>query len=307
MNKKLYLIEGLNQILIQKEVDNIIKNITKDNIEVIKYNLEENLIDKVIEDLDTYDMFLNKKIIIGENPLFLEEKDENINLDNFLKYIENPSENILILTTKKMNNRLKIVNLINKYFEVIKVKDINLESFVKENIKDYKMDSQTIKYFLNRVGKDLGIISEELNKLKSYKLDSKIIKKEDIDLVTSKNIEASVFDLIDSIIKKDKAKSYEYYNHLINNGTEIFQILVLLSNQVRLILNVKILSRLSDIDISNKLGVKEYPVKLARSKGYSYSKSELIKLLEELARIDEDIKSGKQLIDIAFLTFVMQM
>ena len=84
-------------------------------------------------------------------------------------------------------------------------------------------------------------------------------------------------------------------------------ILVLLSNQIRLIYNVKALSYLSDLDISRQLGVKEYPVKLARSKGYSYSKRELLTLLYDLSIIDSDIKSGKQLVDVSFLSFVMQM
>ena len=169
------------------------------------------------------------------------------------------------------------------------------------------MDFQTIKYFLGKVGSNLENIREELNKLKSYKLADKVIKKEDIDLVVRKNIESSIFDLIEAIIQKDKAKTYELYQYFINNGTEIFQILVLLSNQIRLIYNVKVLANLSDSEISKKLNVKEYPVKLARGKGYSYRKDELLKLLKSLAILDEDIKSGRQLPDICFLTFVMQM
>ena len=169
------------------------------------------------------------------------------------------------------------------------------------------MDSLTIKYFLNKVGKDYNMILQELIKLKNYKLDTKVITNSDIDLITNQNIEASIFDLIDAIIKKDKVKSYELYNHFINNGTEVFQILILLSNQIRLIYNVKVLSHLSDFEISNKLGVKEYPVKLARTKGFSYKKDELLNLLYDLSIIDEDIKSGKQLIDVSLLTFVMQM
>ena len=83
--------------------------------------------------------------------------------------------------------------------------------------------------------------------------------------------------------------------------------MILLSNQIRLIYNVKILNNLSDIEISNLLEVKEYPVKLARSKALMYKKDELLNLLYNLAKIDEDIKSGKQLIDVAFLSFIMQM
>ena len=304
---KLYLIEGQNNFLIQKEIQKIIKN-TKEETEIIKYDLETSKIDEVIETLDTYDMFLKEKIVICSNPSFLLEKtDETFNIDKFTKYINNPSDNILIIITNKINNRLKLANLVLEKFKYIKVKEITPIMFLKDNLLDYKIDNMTINYFLNKVGSDFNIIYQELNKLKSYKLDDKTIKKEDIDLITNQNIEASIFDLIDAIIKKDKKKSYELYNHFITSGTEIFQILVLLSNQIRLIYNVKVLSYLSDLEISKKLDTKEYPVKLARSKGYSYQKEELLKLLYDLAILDEDIKSGKQLIDISFLTFIMQM
>ena len=306
---KLFLIEGENEILIKKEINSIIQkiNVNKDELEIIKYDLTETLIDDIIEDLDTYDMFLKKKIIIGLNPPFLNEKDDNFNTEKFEKYLKNPSENILILVTKKKNKRLKVVSLIEKYFKEIKIKEITLLSFIEENIKGYTMDKQTKEYFLNKVGKDFKIIEQELNKLKSYQLDTKKITKDDIDLITSQNIEASIFDLIEAIIKKDKVKSYELYNHFIQNGTEVFQIWVLLSNQIRLIYNVKVLSYLSDFEISNQLGVKEYPVKLARSKGYSYTKKELLSLLYDLSILDLDIKTGRQLVDVSFISYVMQM
>ena len=56
---KLILIEGENPILIQKEIDKIINKLT--NYELIKYDLNEIEFNKIIEDLDTYDMFLKQK------------------------------------------------------------------------------------------------------------------------------------------------------------------------------------------------------------------------------------------------------
>ena len=303
--EKLYIIESDNQTLINKEIDKITKNI-KGEFELIKYDLEINTIDDVIESLDTYGLFSNKKIVLAYNPPFLVQKQED-NLDKFFKYLDNPSDNILILITPKINNVLKVVKTINKYFKIIKLNDINLEGFVKDNLEDYKMDRMTLMYFLSKVSKDLNAILTELDKLKMYKLDSKVILKEDIDLVTRESFENTIFDLIEAIIKKDKKKSYELYNHFISSGTEIFQILVLVSNQIRLIYNVKVLNTIPDSKISEILGVKEYPVKLARGKGINYSKKELLSLLHKLAILDQDIKSGKQLPNICFLTFVMEM
>ena len=302
---KLYIIEGTNNTLIEKEIAKITKNLKE--YDLIKYDLETNTIDDIIEALDTYGLFSQMKVIIGNNPLFLTQKDDDFNLEGFLKYLDNPSDNILILVTPKINNVLKIVKLISKYFKIIKISDINLESFIKDNLEDYKMDMVTLTYFLSKVGHDLNNVQMELNKLKMYKLDDKVIKKEDIDLITRETIENTIFDLIDAIIKKDKKKSYNLYNHFIETGTEIFQILVILSNQIRLIYNVKVLANLSDTRISEILGVKEYPVKLARGKGLNYSKKELLKLLYKLSILDIDIKSGKQLPNICFLTFIMEM
>lgn len=310
MNCKLYILEGENEFLIQKEIDLLIKkaNLKKEDLEFISYNLLDTNLDNVVEDLDTYNMFLKKKVITVTNPIFLEEKiPDNFPIKSFLKYMKNPSDNILIFITKKVNNRLKLTSEILNYFTLIKIKEISPFAFLKENIQGYKMDSSLISYFLNKVGTDFHNIFQEIEKLKIYKIKTKEILKEDIDLITNSNIEANIFDLIEAIIKKDKKKSYQLYNHFISNGPEIFQILILLASQIRLIYNVKTLANFDDFSISQILEVKEYPVKLARSRGYSYSKQELLHLLQELSLMDEDIKSGKQLPDISFLTFIMQM
>lgn len=301
---KLILIEGENPVLIQKEIDKIINKLT--NYELIKYDLNEIEFNKIIEDLDTYDMFLKQKVIIGYNPLFLIEKTD-FKEDKLLKYINNPSDNILILVVNKLNNRLKLVTEIKKVFKIITIKNIDYSTFIENNLEDYKMDKSTIQYFLNKVGQNYNIIESELEKLKLYKVDKKIITKEDIDLVSNRNIESSIFDLIDSIVKKDKKKVYELYEHFLSSGTEIIQIMIMLANQIRLIYNVKVLNRLSDSEISNLLEVHEYPVKLARNKGYNYSKKELLNMLYNLAILDEDIKSNKCLQNISFLTFIMQI
>ena len=302
--EKLILIEGENPVLIQKEITNILNKLS--DYELIKYDLSETKLSNVIEDLDTYDMFLKQKVIVCYNPIFLLEKID-FNEELFLKYINNPSNNILILVVSKLNNRLKITNLVKKSFKIITIKNLNYKDFVINNLEDYKMDSSVVNYFLSRVGTDYNIIESELNKLKLYKLDYKNIKKEDIDLITNKNIESNIFDLISAIVKKDKEKVYELYLHFLNSGVEIMQIMILLANQIRLIYNVKVLNNLTDNEISNMLSVHEYPVKLARGKGINYSKTELLSLLYNLAILDEDIKSSNCLENISFLTFILQM
>ena len=301
---KLYLIEGDNSFLINNEINKIMNN--KD-LDIINIDLENKTIDDVIETLDTYDMFGNLKLVIVTNPLFLNNVVESFPIEKFLKYLNNPSDNILVIISNKINKRLKLVKDIINYFNYIELKELNIYDFIKNNLDNYKMDNITINYFLSRVGKDYHTIENELDKLKLLKSDTKLITKEDINLICKKNIQDSIFDLIDAILLKQKDKVIDLYNHFINNGTEVFGILVLLSNQIRLIYNVKVLSNLRDSDIANILDVKEYPVKLARGKGLRYSKKELLDILYNLGSIDEDIKSGKQLPNISLLSFILNM
>ena len=302
---KLYLLEGNNPILIEKEIKNILKS--KKNFEIIKYNLEERSINDVIETLDTYDMFERQKVVIVNNPLFYQNIVEDFPYDKFLKYLKNPSNNTLIIVTDKINNRLKIVKETITYFMYKKIDNINLNTYVKDSLKNFKIDLDTINYFLNTVGSDLGIIENELLKLKLFKIDEKVVEKKDIDLICRYNFENTIFDLIDAIIKKDKVKVIDLYNYFLENGSEVFQILVILANQIRLIYNVKILNKLSDREIAAILDVKEYPVKLARGKGYNYKKEELLLILYNLGLIDENIKSGKQIPSISLLPYILQI
>ena len=302
---KLYLIEGENDVLIDKEINKIISKLK--DIDIIKCNLEEKSIDDVIETLDTYDMFARQKVVIASNPMFYVNVIDDFNIDKFLKYLKNPSDNILILITSKINSRLKVSKDTLKYFNHIKVNEIDVNSFIKENLEGFKMDAMTINYFVTRIGKDYNELLNELNKLKAFKFNEKQITKSDIDLICKKNFDNTIFDLIDAIIKRDKRRLIELYNYFTSNGTEVFAILALLANQIRLIYNVKTLSNLSDSKIAEILEVKEYPVKLARGKGMNYRSQELLKILYNLGQIDEDIKSGKQMPNISLISYILEI
>ena len=301
--KNLFLIEGDNNFLIEKEIAKIID----DNMEIVNFDLETNTLDDLVETLDTYSMFSKQKAVICKNASFLENKKDDMDFKNFFRYLENPSNNILIIKANKINHRLKTSEEILKYFKVIKIKDQNTREFILDNLEGYKMDFQTILYFINKIGNNPYVIYEELEKLKAYTLDNKTITKKDIDLVCKKNFEENIFDLIDAIIKKDKKKIEELYNYFLSNGSDVFQILIMLSNQIRLLYQVKVLSNLKNNEIASILEVKEYPVKLAREKNTFYSRAELLNLLYQLGTMDEDIKNGKQIPNISFLSYVMQM
>ena len=293
-----YLIYGTDYSLIKREIDKI----TSGTEDVSSYDLSESSIDELLDDACLISMFGDKKVLIGENALFLTGVKTSVehNIDYLTKYInDDNNENIVILTVleSKLDERKKIVKLINEKCKVIykpAVDDKNLSSFVTEEFKSngYKIDYKTANFFVDYVGKNVDILISEINKMVLYKEDDKTITKEDILDISSKGFKDNIFDLTDGIMKKDFKKVYECYKDLIIVGEDEIKIIALLGTQFTLIYQSKLLEQKGKLykDIGSILDVHPYRVKLALETDFLiYELEDIIKQLHEL---DYKIKSG---------------
>lgn len=315
-----FLIYGDDKYLIKTNIDKILKNNKLDKDSIIKYNMEESSIENLINELNTYDMFQDKKIVLCDNAIFLSseaKKDSNYNTDLLIEYLKNPNPNsILILTlNQNIDERKKICKEIKKLCTIImcnKLNDYQLIEYVKNSCskRGYKIDNKCIDKFIKYVGNNLMNINNELTKLFLYKVEDKNILLEDIENVVSKNEHSNIFDLIDSVVNNDKNKIFEIYEDIMEyENEEPTKIIVMLANQFRLILQAKILLKdgLNENEISKKLGVHPYRVKLAIQKGKNIPNEILEKYLIDLANLDIDIKSGKTNKNIGLELFFLNM
>lgn len=293
-----YLIYGNNYSLIKREIDKI----KEDTLDVVKYDLSNTKVDELLDDASCISLFSGKKVLIGENALFLTSSDTTT--DHDLTYLEkylkdNNHENITIfyVLKEKLDDRKKIVKLFKDRAKVISFEDIddkNLYKFVLDEFKKegFKLDIKTANYFVSYVGKNIDIIISEINKMKIYKDDDKLITIDDINSISSKGFNDNVFDLTDAIMKKDFDKIFGVYNDLITIGEDEIKILSLISNQFILVYQCKLLDE-SNCDqkaIANLLNVHPYRVKLALETDYmTYELKNIIKKLHDL---DFKIKSG---------------
>lgn len=293
----IYLIVTNDKITLDNKLNSIIKD-NKD-AEVVHYDLLEIPIERLIEDLDTYNFLASKKVIVGHNASFLSsDKSKTVvehNLDIFEKYIENPNqENILILVCENIDKRKKITSNLVKKAEVIEVIS-DISSLIKNRLEDYKMDKQTEKLLLEYCGNDSERVLNEIEKLKLYKLEEKVITSSDIESIVMKSMDDNIFHLVDSILTGDKKYAFILYQDFLLHGEQVVNIIRILANKIRLIYQVKVLLNdgNSDQKISKLLKVHEYPVKLAREASYKYNENILLEKLEKLAKLDLEIKSGE--------------
>ena len=301
-----YIIVGNDKITLEEKI----KELNKDNSsEIVYYDLLETSIERLIEDLDTINFLTTSKIIVGTNAVFLSsDKTKNdYNVELLEKYLDNPNkDNYLILVCDSLDKRKKIVSSVISKCTVIE-EDINIDSIIKRVLSDYKMDNRSIALLKEYCSNNNEKIINELEKIKLYKQDDKTITIEDVKLLVKEDIDDNIFHFVDSILDGNKEYAFKMYHNFLLNGETVVKMIALITNKIRLIYQVKTLSNYTDKDISKMLGVHEYPVKLAREKGYKYTNNKLLEDLYKLAELDLNIKSGESTGEVEFETLLAML
>lgn len=313
----IYLFYGIEDYLIQKEIDNIKQKNNIEEISISRYDLTNTNIEKIIEDCEMNSMFTDKKVIIVNNSYIFtgQSKKGQIeqNLEALEKYINNSNIDTLLIfisDSEKLDERKKIVKLIKQKGIVKEFNTTtNINSIVKSFFNDYKISDSSITKLINRVGNNLPLLEEEAEKLKLYKDDIKEINDEDILKITNKNVDLDIFKLIDNIIMKNKKVATETYNEMIKYGEEPIKILIMIASQIRLMYQTKLLYKkgYTEKDSASLLGIHPYRVKLATEKGRKYTESDLLMYLDNLADLDSKIKQSNVDKKMAIELFILKI
>ena len=304
-----YLLYGTKEFGIEEEIKTLSKNI--DEMNISKYNLNNDMLSLALEDAKTMSLFGDKKIVIIDNAnMFtgITSKDSE-KIEDYLNHINENTILIFVVHNDKLDSRKKITKLIK---EKCKIKEFNDEldstNLVRRLFKDYNIEYSTIKLLIDRVGNNPLILQNEINKIKIYKENDKTITDEDILNLTVKLIEIDIFKLIDYIIKKDKEKALELYYEMLKMNEEPIKIVVILANQFRIMYQSKELLKkgYSEKDIASILKIHPYRVKLAIQNSRNYTSETLLKHLNNLADIDIGIKTGTLNKDLALELFILK-
>lgn len=296
--KNFYLLYGDDKAILNKEINDLKKKISINDDAVIYYDIID--VNNIVDEALTIGMFSSNKLIIIDSTSYLSEKKEVSNIGRLEDYFNNYNSNsylLFISNSSSIDSRKKLVKLISGKGEIKKIEATSdyLIHYVKDFLDDYEISGINISYFLSRCGTNINNINNELDKLKLYKLDDKVITKDDIELLTQENMDNSVYDLVNSLLKNDSVRAIKLYREFTENGMDVSQIIAIIAAQIRLLFQVKRLynSGKSNDEIAKILEFKSvYRVKYLLSDSYYYSEDDLLKYLLKLADIDRDIKLG---------------
>ena len=290
-----YLIKSNAISLIDKKIEELIKEKGFDSSSVTTYDLEEDSITSLIEDADTISFLTPNKVIIGKN-LSNNNLDEK-NLKILSKYLDNPNSDVLlILVTTNIDARKKIVKeTINKLSLVNMSTDT--KEIVKDILKGYDVEYRVINLLEEYYSEDLERLISETKKLSLAFINTKkITYKDALELLVKplNKQDSLAFDLVREIALKDKKKAVNIYNELLSYNIESYALFGLLESQYRLLYQVKVLNKrnISYNDMASILEVHPFRVKKTLELVRYYTLKEIRKLLKNLSDIDFKIKSG---------------
>ncbi|MBO6195479.1 MAG: DNA polymerase III subunit delta [Bacilli bacterium] len=298
-----YLLFGLENYLIDEKIIEIKEKIKVEDDNIISFDLNNDLISSVLVEASTVSMFSDKKLIICDNSSFL-TASKAINEEDvkeLTKYLENQFEDVyivFIVRDEKIDSRKKISKLINKISKVYdcnKIESYKLSNYLGDYIRDkgYSISSSSIELIISKVGYELSNIIKELDKMFIYKGNDTKITKEDIEEVITNNLEKNIFELTNAIVNREKNKVIDIYNQLIKSGEDPIKLIVTLSNQFRLIMQVKLMRNggYSEKEIVSTL--KEHPYRINLAMKSAYNIEDIKNTLLKLSNLNYEIVTGK--------------
>ena len=278
------------------------KLIGDDEINISVYRGSEWEISELIADLQTVPFFSDNRVVIVENPGFIVSPKVNDEpfVNALVSYFKKPNESttFIIYIDQNIDRRRKALNTLVKYMKREVYDTLSEEDFqqaVNEDLRNsgLKLDFDSRSELMQRLPLDLDNWKNELEKLKLYpeKIDREVIRQ----LVT-KPLESNVFELTNAVNTRNTARAIEvYHDLLVNNKNDIQGLIGLLAGQFRFMLQAVTLMEqgYNQKEIAEQLNCREGRVYMAFKNSGSRNSRQLLKVLDSLAQLDQNIKSGK--------------
>ncbi|MED0702117.1 DNA polymerase III subunit delta [Aeribacillus composti] len=309
--QSLYLFYGKESFLLNETIRKLLTEaINEDEREFnySVYDMEETNIETAVEDGETMPFLGERRMVVVKNPYFLmsEKKKEKVehNLKKLEQYVENPAPFtvfVFLLPHEKIDERKKLTKQIKKAATVVEMNSFSEEETVKwikekAEAENVAMEKEAIDELMEKTSGNLMIIDKEMEKLCAYVGSGNKLTAEMVKQLVARSLEQNVFDLIDAVVKKKTEEAFKIFYDLLKINEEPIKILSLLTQQFRLLYQVKQLSKsgYGQDRMASSLKVHPFRIKLALKQEKQFSASELQSIIKALAETDFEIKTGKK-------------
>ncbi len=210
--KPIYWLEGDEDYFIDEVMDYAEKKILSESEaefnQTIFYGKDANWAD-IINACRRYPMFSERQVVL------LKEAQQMKEIEKLESYIENPLPSTILVVSykgKTLDGRQKFSKLIKKKGEIFlskKMYENQLPNWVKDYLQSngFTIKPKALLLLVDHIGNDLSRIINEIEKLSLNLGKEKNITEDDIEKFIGISKEYNIFELQNSLSRKDQAKA----------------------------------------------------------------------------------------------------
>jgi len=210
-----------------------------------------------------------------------------------------PQTTVLVLVDgqiKRGNALLRGLAPLASVKEFPLLKGAALEGWIRKRVArgGGTISPQAVRLLATQVGENLWVLASEIEKLLLYTLGRRI-EEGDVRGVVSYAREASVFSMVDALVEGRASRAATLIHQLLQEGVTAPYLLVMITRQLRLLLQAKELSLkgMAVSEIKKRLGLaSDYTLTKALEQSKRYSMRRLEQVYRKLLETDLSIKRG---------------
>lgn len=296
--KQAYLLYGEETYLLKQYRDKLVNAIVSpdDTMNFSRFEGEDINQKEIIDLAETLPFFADRRLILIEDSGLFKKGAEEL-----AAYMEQvPETTYFVFVEQEVDRKTKMFKEVKKLgtaVEFVRQTDDILLRWVEGRLKKNgkQITGDAYRLFISKTGNDMENIDKELEKLICYTLEKEGIDAEDVEAITTEQIENKIFDMVDAVAAHQKKKALDLYYDLLALREPSMRILFLLTNQFQRLMVVKQMTGrgFSPRDIGAKAGCPDWAVKKYQSQCRAFSMEKLTQAIRDGVFYEEAIKTGR--------------
>lgn len=295
--KKYYLICGENDYMKNLYADKLKEALVNegDTMNYSEYVGEKADFKECMAMAYTMPFFADKRLIkLKNSELFNSSND----MDEQIAGAEEST--VFLFVEANVDKRNKLYKFIKSKGYVCEINDLEEKTYLAFIKKCFAgspvtIDGPCASYLLECVGTDMNTLVNECEKLIAYCMDKGIVERTDINKISSILLENKIFEMIDALAAKDKAKALKLYADLIKLRESPIKILKLISRHFNIMYIIKSGTNqsLPQDKIIATAKIPPFALKKYNAQLKKYTEEELLEYVRLCTEIEEDFKNGR--------------
>jgi len=244
---------------------------------------------------ETMPFFAPRRLIVIENSgMFKREAEQMLTLIEAL-----PETTHLLFVEEEVDKRGKLYKRIGTKGYAMECKRQNAGELKRWAARGFgsqgkKITEGTLELFLTKTGDDMENIRQEMDKLAGYTGSREVITPEDVEAITTTQLQNRIFDMIDAVASGKQTAALALYMDLLSLKEPPMRILFLMARHFHTLLQVKEL-REKGADkntIAAKCKVPPFAVSRHMGQASRFTREQLEQYVELAVDMENAVKKG---------------